>query len=205
LSPNSYKLLVVDDGSTPAVHLDKKFPEPVLILRSENNSGKGQALKTGFNYFTQTIPARYILTIDADLQHPPEKIPDFLSQIKQNARQIVIGYRGRRLSRMPFHRILSNYLTSLIISSLTGCLIKDSQCGFRLFDSAILSGLQLEENRFHLESELLIKATWRKIRIGFVPIPTIYQHEKSSINNLRDTLNFISLIFKLLKRRMVGE
>jgi glycosyltransferase involved in cell wall biosynthesis len=149
------------------------------------------------------VPARYILTIDADLQHPPEKILEFLRQIRQSSHRIVVGFRERRLSQMPMQRILSNYLTSLIISSLTGRLIKDSQCGFRLFDSAILTGLRLEENRFHLESELLIKAAWQKIRIGFVRIPTIYLQEKSSINNFHDTLNFISLIFKLIKKRML--
>jgi glycosyltransferase involved in cell wall biosynthesis len=202
LQSSSFRLVVIDDGSVPAVQMIQKFPEPVFIIRHEKNYGKGQALKTGFNYFTQTVAARYILTIDADLQHPPEKIPDFLRQIRQSSYQIVVGCRERRLSQMPFHRILSNYLTSLIISGLTGRLIKDSQCGFRLLDSAILAGLSLEENRFHLESEMLIKTAWRKIRIGFVQVPTIYLQEKSSINNFRDTLNFISLIFRLLRKRM---
>ena len=202
LKCGSFQLLVVDDGSSPAVQLVEKFPESVIIIRSEKNSGKGQALKTGFFYFTRTMPARYILTIDADLQHPPEKIPEFLKQIRQNSRQMVVGYRARRLRQMPFHRILSNYLTSLIISSLTGRLIKDSQCGFRLFDPAILTDLRLEENRFHLESELLIQAAWQKIHIGFVPIPTIYRQGKSSINNCRETLNFITMILRLVKRRI---
>jgi len=198
----SFQLLVIDDGSFPAVQLIEKFPEPVILRRSEKNGGKGLALKTGFNYFTRSRPARYILTIDADLQHPPEKIPEFLKQIRPNSRQIVVGHRERRLRQMPFHRILSNFLTSLIISSLTGRLIKDSQCGFRLFDPAILTDLRLEENRFHLESELLIQAAWQKIHIGFVPIPTIYRQEKSSINNCRETLNFITMILRLVKRRI---
>jgi glycosyltransferase involved in cell wall biosynthesis len=202
LNCGSFQLLVIDDGSLPAVQLPEKFPKPVIIRRSEKNGGKGQALKIGFDYFTRTRPARYILTIDADLQHPPEKIPEFLKQLRPNSRQIVVGYRERRLGQMPFHRILSNFITSLIISSLTGRLIKDSQCGFRLFDCAILTDLRLEENRFHLESEMIIQAAWQKVHIGFVPIPTIYRQEKSSINNCRETLNFVSMISRLLTRRI---
>jgi len=201
----SSQIVIVDDGSFPPIQLTDQSLPSVEIIRHEKNSGKGQALKNGFYFFTRTSPVQYILTIDADLQHPPEKIPEFLKLVKHNRYRIIVGRRDRRLSVMPFYRIVSNYLTSLIISCLTGQLVKDSQCGFRLFDSGILTGLCLEERRFHLESEMLIKAAWQKISIGFVSIPTIYRQEKSTIKNFQDTLNFIFLILKLLIRRITGK
>ena len=199
------QIIIVDDGSIPPIRLIDQFSPLVQIIRQEKNYGKGQALRKGFHFFTCISPARYILTIDSDLQHSPEKIPEFIKLIKSHRYRIIIGHRDRRLSRMPFHRIVSNYLTSLIISCLTGQMVKDSQCGFRLFDSRILSGLLLEEKRFHLESEMLIKAAWQKISIGFVKIPTIYQQEKSAIKNFQDTLNFVSLIVRLLRKRITGK
>jgi glycosyltransferase involved in cell wall biosynthesis len=201
----SSQIVIVDDGSFPPVRLTDQSLHPVQVIRQEKNYGKGQALKNGFHFFTCTSPAQYILTIDADLQHSPEKIPEFIKLIKSNRYGIIVGRRDRQLSMMPFHRIVSNYLTSLIISCLTGQLVKDSQCGFRLFDNGILSGLSLKEKGFHLESEMLIKAAWQKISIGFVKIPTIYQQEKSAIKNFQDTLNFISLIVRLLRGRMTGK
>lgn len=205
LSPFSYRLLLIDDGSYPPIAPNFSSPVPLQIIRHEKNCGKGEALKTGFRYFTENLPVQFILTIDADLQHPPEKIPEFIKKIRGTDKGLVIGYRVRKLSVMPFHRILSNYLTSLIISLFTGQLIKDSQCGFRLFESQILRHLHLEEQRFHLESEMLIKIAWQKMSIGFVKIPTIYQREKSAINHWRDTLNFVQLIVKLSGERITGR
>ncbi len=205
LSTFSYRLLLIDDGSYQPIASLFSSPVPLKIICHEKNCGKGEALKTGFRYFTENHPVRFILTIDADLQHPPEKILEFIKKIKSTGKGLIIGYRERKLSVMPFHRILSNYLTSLIISLLTGQLIRDSQCGFRLFESQILTYLHLEEQRFHLESEMLIKIAWQKIPIGFVKIPTIYRQEKSSINHWRDTLNFVQLIAKLSSERITGR
>lgn len=205
LSTFSYHLLLIDDGSYRPIEAVFSPSVSLHIIRHEVNRGKGEALKTGFRYFTQNHPVQFILTIDADLQHPPEKIPEFIEKMKSSGKGMVIGYRERKLSVMPYHRILSNYLTSLIISILTGQLVRDSQCGFRLFQSSLLQQVQLEEQRFHLESEMLIKVAWQKIPTGFVKIPTIYWQEKSSINHWHDTLNFVQLIGRLLGERITGR
>ncbi len=155
----------MDDGSHQPIEPILYSSLPLHIIRHEKTL-EGDALKTGFRYFTEQVAVHYILTIDADLQHPPEKIPAFIDQINNAGKSMVIGYRLRKLSVMPFHRILSNYLTSLIISILTGQLIRDSQCGFRLFESSIVKQLPLEEHRFHLESENADKSGLAENPIG---------------------------------------
>ncbi len=199
---NLEQVLVVDDGSRPPIAL--VFPPnlPVQLLRQEINQGKGAALKLGFTRLLGNPHIQLILTLDADLQHPPEKIPEFLSRFGRYGEDIIVGYRSRSPRVMPPHRIVSNSLTSLIISLLTGQLVRDSQCGFRLIRREVLETISLKENRFHLESELLIRAGWQRFRIGFVPIPTIYNNEKSSIKNVQDTLNFIFLITQLIWEKL---
>jgi glycosyltransferase involved in cell wall biosynthesis len=197
-----FKVMVIDDGSTPPISLSNFIKDEIRILRHAQNSGKGTALKRGFQYFIQDHPCDLVITLDADLQHPPELIPNFIKRFKTGCGDVIIGYRRRLLFVMPVHRIISNTFTSLIVSSLIGQYVRDSQCGFRLIKTSILQQNKLSEHGFHLETELLIKAGWQKIKIGFVPIPTIYNKEKSSINNLSDTLNFISLILRLLKQRI---
>jgi len=118
---------------------------------------------------------------------------------------MIIGYRKRKPSIMPLSRIFSNTMTSLIISALTGQLVRDSQCGFRLIEKKFLRNLHFRENRFHLESELLILLGNRGVRFEFVEIPTIYNSEKSSINHFRDTVNFVHLILRMLKGRITGH
>ncbi|RMG68158.1 MAG: glycosyltransferase family 2 protein [Calditrichaeota bacterium] len=200
-------VVIVDDGSSPPL----KFSWPqthwlqVTLLRHAGNFGKGQALKTGFSWLLQNTLAEAVVTMDGDGQHPPGYIPRLVTCFQEGGYDLVIGYRKRIPGRMPFHRIISNTLTSLFISLLIGEPVRDSQCGFRLYDRRLLETLPLREQRFHLESEALILAGWRRSRIGWVPIPTIYNGAPSAIRNLPDTLNFIQLIFKLLRERTSGR
>lgn len=194
-------LLIVDDGSTPPVANFSDIPN-LSILYHHSNLGKGAALKSGFSYFMDNPSISAIITLDADLQHPPEHIPDFLRAFQGNAGDIIIGSRRRDPKVMPPHRMLSNYLTSKIISFMAGQKIHDSQCGYRLYSRRALEKIQAGENRFHLESEFLIRGGWAQLTVGHVDIPTIYNGAPSAIRHLPDTLNFISLILRLSMERI---
>jgi hypothetical protein len=74
-----------------------------------------------------------------------------------------------------------------------------------LFDRKVIESLTMTENRFHLESEMLIRSGWKKFKIDFIEIPTIYNFGPSAINNFSDTLNFVSLILKLTAKRIAGH
>jgi glycosyltransferase involved in cell wall biosynthesis len=198
------QILILDDGSNPPVRTPTPLNSNVKLYRHDENQGKGAALRAGFQYYFEEQGFDLVLTIDADLQHPPEKIPDFIQAYREGQGGIIMGYRKRKPAVMPLARILSNTLTSLIISVMTAQLVRDSQCGFRLIDKNALANMRLKEVGFHLESEILILAGRKGIRFGFVEIPTIYQHEKSSIKNLRDTLTFILLIVRILKDWIFG-
>jgi glycosyltransferase involved in cell wall biosynthesis len=202
LSDWQMAVLVVDDGSSPAiVHIDNSSIHYELI-RHEVNKGKGAALRTGIHHYLQTIKPDAILTLDGDLQHSPELIPEFLNSIEKNEGDLIIGYRKKILGKMPLHRIISNTLTSRIISILSGQHIRDSQCGYRIFSRRVAENVMIIENRFHFESEMIIRAAWQKFKISYVPIPTIYNNAPSAIKNYSDTLNFISLIFRLILERI---
>lgn len=129
----------------------------------------------------------------------------FLWEFQCHQADMVYGYRSRKIGVMPLHRIASNYLTSLIISLFTGRICRDSQCGFRLYRKAALRNVPMQENRFHLESELALRLGWRKAKMVPVRIPTIYNHSPSAIRNLPDTLNFVALVVKLVFRRLWGH
>ena len=198
------KIVIVDDGSNLQEKFDLPGNIPLQIIRHPKNLGKGAALRTGLQYFSKNEYVDFVITMDADLQHPPQKIPDFISLYRDNSLKLVLGHRARNPGIMPFHRILSNTLTSLIISAITGKFIRDSQCGYRLIERSLIDAFPVKENGFHFESEFLLKCAWRRVPIGFVSIPTIYGKEKSSIKNIRDTVNFVVLILRLLKERVLG-
>lgn len=189
-------ILVVDDGSTDAT-LHTAQQHGVSTISHGHNLGKGAALKTGF---TAGLSKGYdiIVTLDADLQHPPEHIPSLLQPIKKNEADLMIGARNRQGTSMSLARRLSNTLTSKLISWRVGQKIPDSQSGFRAIRSEILKEIQLTTSRYETETELLIKVADSGFRIGHVPIPTIYAGEASGIRHFVDTYRFIRIFIRLL-------
>jgi len=183
-------ILVIDDGSkdrTSEVCSDCG----IKVIRHENNRGKGAALKTGFAY---TLENNYdaVVTIDADLQHPPELIPGFISELESGA-DVVVGNRVRDIT-MPIERRLSNFLSSFWISVLAGRKFPDSQCGFRAVKRWIIEQAHLHFNRYQTESELLVESARIGAKISFISIPTIYNGDRSYFNPITDTARFIAFV-----------
>lgn len=190
-------IIVVDDGSTDQTATIALKGE-ATVLRNKRNMGKGYSLRFGFKYFLERSTSSYVLCMDADLQHPVSSVPGFIKQTESDKTFIVIGNRSKSLREMPFLRVLSNRITSALLSLITGQKIKDSQCGFRLIRREVLENIRLTENGFQLESEFIIEAVKNKYPLRFINIPTIYNQEESNINHLGDTFRFIRLLAKEL-------
>ncbi len=194
-------IIVVDDGSQDnTVQICKNHK--VRVIRNIENRGKGYVLKIGFKTFLEDSSTEYLLCLDADLQHPVSSVPDFLRVAENKQSKFVLGVRKDRLKSMPGHRVLSNLLTSYIISWFSGQDIKDSQCGFRLIHRDLLKKVKLAENGYQLESEMILNSAREGFLIDYVSIPTIYNDEKSYIGNFSDTFRFTRLIFREIKGRM---
>jgi glycosyltransferase involved in cell wall biosynthesis len=217
---NKSDVIVVDDGSFDQTFENAKRAG-IVVLKHESNKGKGEALKTGFRY---ALERNYhsVITIDADLQHDPESIPDFVRKADSasvfrcytnlpphpiplprgerviSSTGIIIGTRKRNLKNMPFARWLTNNLSSVIVSVLSGQSIRDSQSGYRLISTQVLKKVKLESKKYDLEPEILIKASRKGFRVGEVSIRTIYTGGKSFINPLVDTGRFIKLMLRSL-------
>ncbi len=181
-------ILIIDDGSFPKLNINKN----ITLIRNDENMGKGFTLKKGFEWGIEN-GFEFAITIDADGQHSPKLINDFF-QLNDD---VEFGFGCRDFTnKMPFHRKLSNLITSKLISLRISKDIKDSQCGFRRYKLSSLSNFELKENGFQFESEIILKIINKNTKIEHILIPTIYAEEKSSINNIKDTLKFISLYFR---------
>ena len=184
-------IIVIDDGSTQSVTTNLKN---VKVLRNNINRGKGYSLKRAFDY---AIQKKFIsaITIDGDGQHEPNYIKQFL--LFDNDIDIVIGNRLFK-HPMPLHRIISNTITSFILSIRTNNKILDSQCGYRKYNLLSVGCYIYKETGFHFESEVLIKVLSNGGTLEHTPVSTIYNNSKSYINNFSDTIKFISLLVKSL-------
>jgi dolichol-phosphate mannosyltransferase len=189
-------ILIVDDGST-----DKTFQlakeSGANCLQHKKNKGKGEALKTGFEYVVEQGYSG-VITLDADLQHDPKFIPEFIREAENGTLDVLVGTRHIELKTMPFSRWLTNNVTSIIVSILGDTKVRDSQSGYRYISTEVLRSFKLSTKKYEFESEILIKAGRKGFKIAPVPISTIYHGSKSFINPLVDTGRFIKLMWKSL-------
>ncbi len=189
--PYAGLIIAVNDGSTDNSCNEVPVNEKVILLSHSTNRGKGFALKTGF--LESIKRASYItVTLDADLQHIPEKIPELILGLEKY--DIVIGNRLNNTKNMPLIRILSNKLTSLLLSIKTKQKLFDTQSGFRAYRTNILEDILPTYTGFEAESEMLVKAAEHNYKINFVPIPTIYADEKSKMRSVQAIIGFIKVL-----------
>jgi glycosyltransferase involved in cell wall biosynthesis len=187
-------IFIVNDGSTDSTKsVSEKFD--VNVISHQKNRGKGSALQTGFDAI---LKKNYdaVITMDADLQHQPEEISNFIMLFNVRQYDVIIGSRLHNKKGMPFHRILSNTLTTALVKMRTGASISDSQSGFRFIARKVLENVRLESNGFEAETEFLIKSSAQGFSFGSIPIETIYAGEKSNMKNFQTTVNFIKVLFK---------
>jgi len=111
-----YELIFVDDGSSDdTLRILKDIAsndDKVVVIELSRNFGQTSALAAGFD----TAKGRVIISMDGDLQHCPEDIPNFLERIEQGY-DVVSGWRKHRVDNLLTRRIPSktaNWLVSKI-------------------------------------------------------------------------------------------
>ena len=104
-------LLIIDDGSDEKLELDKS----IYVIRNKENQGKGYSLLKGFKH-AYSSGFTHAITIDADLQHDPQYISDFIETdeiydivIGKNKKDVVFVIQYKRL----FMRVLNKLLKSI--------------------------------------------------------------------------------------------
>jgi glycosyltransferase involved in cell wall biosynthesis len=184
-------IYAVNDGSVDDSYQTERQISNVKFIDHDKNYGKGKALSAGFKAAISS-GYDYIVTLDADLQHDPKYIPNLIEGLKSF--DIVIGNRLKNLKGMPIQRKLSNKLTSFFLTIKTGQNILDSQCGYRVYSEEVLQEISTKYSGFEAESEILVKASKKGFKIGFVDIPTIYGNEKSKMQPVQAILGFLKVM-----------
>lgn len=192
-------VLVVDDGSQDeTAHLARE--SGATVLRIPKNQGKGWALRCGFKHLLKE-PWEGIITLDGDLQHDPAEIPKLIEEYDKTKPNIVIGSRMAEAEKIPVIRYWTNRVGVFFISWAAGQPLADTQSGFRLYRREVLESIPLWTSRYDTESEILIKAGMRGMKITCVPIKTIYYEDElhhSSFRPFPDTFLICMVFLKSL-------
>ena len=196
-------VIVIDDGSTDQTAQRAREAGARVIVHDQNR-GKGEAIKTGLGQgISREIS--WVILLDSDGQHLPEEIDRFVSAAAAATHPtFFIGNRMNDVARMPFIRRLVNRYMSREISRVCGQKIRDTQCGFRMFDRQLIPELLGGAHRFEYETEVLIIASRKGYRIESVPISTVYTDQVSKIHPMQDALRFFKLMWRYRELRTRG-
>ncbi|MEV4559491.1 glycosyltransferase family 2 protein [Kitasatospora sp. NPDC049285] len=136
-----YEVVAVDDGSadkTAALLRDLAADWPELrMVRLRRNSGHQAALTAGLH----RAVGRYVASIDADLQDPPEKIPEMLELARRDGLDIVYGVREDRSTDTGFKRYTAAAYYWLI-RRLVGRQVPSHAGDFRLLSREAVEALK---------------------------------------------------------------
>ena len=175
------RVIVCDDGSIDNTSIEAEKAGAQVITHKKNH-GKGAAMRTLFDLI-KNENFDVMITIDGDGQFSPKEIPKLLSPILNNQMDIVIGYRSNR-DEMPSYRKLGNKFLDSMTNLASELPFRDTQSGFRSYSKKAISVINFKTNGFGADSEILIDASTKKLKITEVGVLVRYNTgEKTSTKN----------------------
>jgi glycosyltransferase involved in cell wall biosynthesis len=169
----------------------------VLPIYHEQNTGKGGALRTGFEAVTGDI----VVIQDADLEYDPEDWVEMYNLIAgRKVADVVYGSRfyGRPHRSLFYHHYLANRLISLLFNLMFNQTLTDIETCYKMMTRDVLRSLRLSTNDFGIEVEMSAGiARQRQLRIyelGITYYGRTYAEGKKI--NWKDGLKALWYVFK---------
>ena len=166
------EIIVVDDcsGDGTRTVLEEMVSQTVdRIIYHPVNRGKGAALRSGFAAAAGDV----ILVQDADLEYNPEEYPLLLEPIMSGKADAVFGSRfmgGRPHRVLFFWHMVGNRLLTLFSNIFTNLNLTDIEAGYKAFKASVIKSIQIEEDSFAVEPEIVAKLARTGCRIYEVGI-----------------------------------
>jgi len=194
-----FEIVIVDDDSpdeTWKIASEQSNGDRVRVIRRQGEKGLATAVLTGI----QAANYDLVVVMDADLQHPPEKIPELVSLV-QNGADIVIGSRFAEHSALKgfsFSRRLLSKGADLLARTLFREIrsIKDPESGFFAFKKSIITHAHLNPVGYKILLEILVQGDYKTAsEVGYTFDKRGRGVSKLGVKNAVDYLHHTSSLF----------
>ena len=162
------EIIIVDDGSSDgSLKIAQELSErsaKIQIVQHAQNMGKGAALRSGFKKVTGDLVA----VQDADLEYDPTDLKRLLRPLLEDKADVVFGSRFISHGEhrvLHFWHYLGNRFLTFMSNIFTDLNLTDIETGYKVFRREVVQDLDIQENRFGVEPEIVARVASRRLRI----------------------------------------
>lgn len=204
-------VLVVDDNSPDGTadrvtELSKRYPGQVVLIKRPRKLGLGSALRHGMKEAINR-GATHIFTIDADLSHRPERLPQMLAALQDC--DVVIGSRyvsGAVTANRPWHRRLLSRLGGTALRYFGKLPARDPASGYRGYRAEIVKRadvLNTTSRGYAFQAEALFNCSRAGATVSELPIAFTDREKGSSKMSLAIAWESLCLLLKWIRKRII--
>jgi len=136
----------------------------IEVLHHTRNQGKGAALRTGIRHAT----GDFVAIQDADLEYSPSDLKRLVVPLIEGHADVVLGSRflsGGSHRVLYFWHSLGNQFLTFLSNMLTDLNLTDMETCYKVFRREIIQSIEIEENRFGFEPEIVAKVAQRRLNV----------------------------------------
>ena len=164
----SLEIIIVNDASVDnslvvAKRLETQYPQ-IVAVSQERNQGKGAAVRRGIEIAT----GEFLAIQDADLEYNPRDLRRLLEPLLEGEADVVFG---SRFLTTKYHRVLyfwhslGNRFLTFLSNMFTDLNLSDMETCYKVFRTELIKQIELKENHFGFEPEIVAKVSQKRCRI----------------------------------------
>lgn len=202
-------IILVNDGSQDKTE-SIAFALNLFVVSHDRNRGYGGAQKTGYQEALKQN-ANIVVMVHGDNQYDPSVALEFIKKIRDEDYDVVTGTRfvlGDVLKNgMPIWKFVPNRLLTWLENFVFNTRISDYHNGYRAYSGRFLKSVPLDllSEKYDFDTDIMIQAAIRKVKIAEIPHRTRYCDENSQMSFSKGVhygLSILATIVKYLLHQM---
>ena len=197
------QIILVDDCSTDnsssIANKNVLKNKKIIYLKSSSNKGKGNALNLAKNI----IETSHVIIHDADLEYFPDDIVEMFNCAEDNQDSLILGSRfigNKKRANVYARTLLANKFMSSFFSFINGYQVSDVATCYKLMPTSFFKEMDIKENGFSIEIEILSK--FLKYNKSIVEVPIKYEGRSYEQGKKIKTSDGFRYLFNTVKYRM---